>query len=66
MLLEHILREAKLRCYRRINLETGSMPFFEPARNLYMKYGFQDCDPFSNYKEDPNSVFMTRNLSGKT
>ena len=62
MLLQHILNEAKLRGYSRINLETGSMPFFEPARNLYRKYGFKDCAPFAKYKEDPNSVFMAKNL----
>jgi putative acetyltransferase len=62
MLLQHILKEAKLRGYRRISLETGSMPFFDPARNLYAKYGFRNCAPFSTYKEDPNSVFMAREL----
>ncbi len=61
-LLEHILAEAKLRGYQKISLETGSMPFFEPARKLYEKYGFQYCVPFGKYHEDPNSVFMTRNL----
>lgn len=61
-LLQHILNEAKLRGYQRISLETGSMPFFEPAHNLYAKYGFENCAPFSTYKEDPNSVFMTRKL----
>ncbi|VEP17314.1 Uncharacterized N-acetyltransferase YsnE [Hyella patelloides LEGE 07179] len=62
MLLQHILNEAKLRSYRRVSLETGSMPFFEPARNLYTKYGFKNCAPFDPYKEDPNSVFMTKEL----
>lgn len=62
MLLQHILNEAKLRGYQRISLETGSMPFFEPARNLYAKYGFENCAPFATYREDPNSVFMTRKL----
>jgi putative acetyltransferase len=61
-LLQHILNEAKRRGYRRISLETGSMPFFEPARNLYAKYSFENCAPFSTYREDPNSVFMTRKL----
>jgi putative acetyltransferase len=51
MLLQHILKEAKLRGYRLISLETGSMPFFEPARNLYAKYGFVNCAPFFTYKE---------------
>jgi putative acetyltransferase len=60
MLLQHILNEAKQRGYQQISLETGSMPFFEPARNLYAKYGFEYCAPFSTYREDPNSVFMTK------
>lgn len=62
MLLQHILQEAKLRGYRLISLETGSMPFFIPARNLYKKYGFKPCAPFATYKEDPNSIFMNRKL----
>jgi putative acetyltransferase len=62
MLLQHILSEAQRQGYQQISLETGSMPFFEPARNLYAKYGFEKCAPFSTYREDPNSVFMTRKL----
>ena len=62
MLLQLIIREATRRGYRRLSLETGSMPFFEPARKLYAKFGFTICGPFSNYKVDPNSVFMTREL----
>jgi putative acetyltransferase len=62
MLLQHILDEAKLRGYRCISLETGSMPFFEPARNLYAKYGFENCAPFSTYREDRNSVFLSKKL----
>ena len=65
MLLQHILKEATLRGYHRLSLETGSMPFFEPARNLYTKYGFKYCAFFSIYKEDPNSVFMVKDLSDK-
>ena len=61
-LLRHIIDEAKARNYRRLSLETGSMPFFEPARRLYTKFGFTRCGPFADYREDPNSVFMTREL----
>jgi putative acetyltransferase len=61
-LLHHIVNEAKARGYRRLSLETGSMPFFEPARRLYAKFGFETCAPFSNYREDPNSAFMTKVL----
>ena len=62
-LLCHILNEAKHRGYHRLSLETGSMVFFEPARSLYKKFGFNYCEPFSTYKEDPNSVFMTIDLN---
>jgi putative acetyltransferase len=62
MLLQHILHEAQRRGYRRLSLETGSMPYFEPARALYRKFGFAPCAPFAAYREDPNSVFMTKDL----
>jgi putative acetyltransferase len=61
-LLSHILEEAKGRHYKRVSLETGSMGFFAPARNLYAKFGFKKCGPFADYIEDPNSVYMTREL----
>lgn len=61
-LLTHILEEAKRRGYSRISLETGSMEAFEPARQLYANFGFTYCEPFADYLEDPNSVFMTREL----
>ena len=59
-LLTHMIDEAQKRCYRRLSLETGSMAYFEPARSLYSRFGFQYCPPFATYIEDPNSVFMTR------
>ncbi|MCU9614974.1 GNAT family N-acetyltransferase [Caldibacillus lycopersici] len=61
-ILSHLLEEAKRRGYQRISLETGSMAAFEPARKLYESFGFQYCPPFANYKEDPNSFFMTKLL----
>jgi putative acetyltransferase len=62
MVLEHIIAEAKRRGYRRLSLETGSMDYFEPARTLYRKFGFGICPPFTGYREDSNSVFMTKCL----
>lgn len=62
ILLSHMLREARLHGYQRVSLETGSMPFFEPARRLYSRYGFTECEPFASYKVDPNSIFMTLDL----
>ena len=61
-LLHHILGEAGRRGYRRLSLETGSMQAFEPARQLYARAGFVSCGPFADYLEDPNSVFMTKEL----
>lgn len=61
-ILQFIIEEAKHRGYTRISLETGSMDVFEPARKLYTSLGFRYCEPFANYKEDPNSVFMTLEL----
>lgn len=61
-ILEHIIEEAKRRGYQRLSLETGSMDAFEPAKRLYASFGFQYCSPFSDYIEDPNSVFMTKEL----
>ncbi|WP_285766764.1 GNAT family N-acetyltransferase [Peribacillus sp. SI8-4] len=61
-LIQYIMEEAKRRGYRRLSLETGSMNAFEPAIRLYASLGFQYCKPFSDYIEDPNSVFMTKKL----
>ena len=60
--LQHIIAEAKRRGYRKLSLETGSMEYFDPARQLYQKFGFRKCAPFAGYVEDPNSVFMTMAL----
>ncbi|WP_145744837.1 GNAT family N-acetyltransferase [Saccharopolyspora dendranthemae] len=62
LLLNHIISESKLMGYTRLSLETGSADFFEPARKLYLKHGFDYCDPFAEYRKDPSSVFMTRQL----
>lgn len=61
-LLQHMLSEARRRGYRRLSLETGSMEAFAPARALYAKFGFRPSGPFADYVDDPNSVFMTREL----
>jgi putative acetyltransferase len=62
LILEHILGEARRKNLRRLFLETGSFPEFEPARTLYGRHGFEFRGPFADYEDDPNSVFMTRLL----
>lgn len=61
-LLAHLIEDARSRGIGRLSLETGSMEFFGPARSLYRKHGFTECEPFGTYVEDPNSTFMTRAL----
>lgn len=57
-LLQFILQQAADAGYQEVLLETGSMDFFKAARHLYSKHGFEYCEPFGDYKLDPNSVFM--------
>jgi len=61
-LVSHILGVARERGYRRVSLETGSGAHFEAAHALYRKFGFTECPPFGDYREDPFSRFMTRVL----
>ncbi|MCA2221864.1 GNAT family N-acetyltransferase [Nonomuraea aurantiaca] len=62
LLLGHIIAEARRMGFTRLSLETGSDEFFLPARRLYEKFGFAYCEPFADYRPDPNSAFMTRTL----
>ncbi len=61
-MLDHIIDEARRRGLARLSLETGSGAAFEPAIALYRRYGFDDCAPFADYKPDPFSRFMTREI----
>jgi len=61
-MVAHIIAEARRRNYTRLSLETGAQDAFEPARRLYESFGFSRCGPFEGYVEDPNSVYMTRDL----
>jgi len=35
---------------------------FIPAPKLYNNFGFKECNPFSTYKEDPYSMFLTMGI----
>lgn len=60
--LRHIIAAAREMGLSRLSLETGSWPFFDPAREMYRRHGFVECPPFGDYVLDPNSVFMTLDL----
>ena len=62
-MLAHIVESARGEGIGRLSLETGSWPYFDPARRLYAAFGFSECGPFGDYREDPNSVFMTLDLT---
>ena len=57
--LMHIIAVARTRGYQRLSLETGATEPFKPAHALYASVGFTFCGPFGDYRDDPNSVFMT-------
>lgn len=61
-LLAFALEDARARGVKRVSLETGSMAFFDAARRLYLRSGFTPCPPFGSYVDDPNSVFLTREV----
>jgi len=59
-MLDHIVETARARGYKRLSLETGSTPAFEPALRLYTRHGFVACGAFADYPaDDPFSRFMT-------
>ena len=58
--INHLIDEAKKLKISRLSLETGAGEFFLPARKLFMKCGFKDCEPFSGYKKNVNSIYLTK------
>jgi putative acetyltransferase len=58
-LLRHIISIARARGMSRLSLDTGTWPYFAPARALYARHGFVECPPYGDYEPDPNIVFMT-------
>ena len=58
--IEHLIDQAKKLDIKRISIETGAGRFFEPARKLFKNCNFEPCKPFAHYKEDPNSIYLTK------
>jgi putative acetyltransferase len=59
-IIDHLIYEAKKLDIKRISLETGAGKFFDPARRLFKKSNFEPCQPFAHYKEDINSLYLTK------
>ena len=63
--IEHLIYEAKKLDIKRLSIETGAGKFFEPARKLFEKGDFKPCKPFAHYKEDINSIYLTRLINNE-
>ncbi len=59
-IIEHLISEAIKFNIKRISLETGAGKFFDPARKLFEKCDFKPCKPFAHYKDDVNSLYLTK------
>ncbi len=64
-IINHLIEEAQKLNIKRISLETGAGDFFEPARKLFHKCEFQPCEPFAHYKEDKNSIYLTKLINNE-
>lgn len=62
-LLERVIVEARARSLRRLSLETGRGPSFEPALALYRKRGFVDGEAFADYVRSDFNQFLHMSLS---
>ena len=61
--IDHLISKAKILNIKRISIETGASDFFIPARKLFKKCKFEPCEPFAHYKEDLNSIYLTKLIS---
>ena len=61
--INHLINEAKKLDIKKLSIETGAGEFFISARKLFVKCGFKDCEPFSHYKKNVNSVYMSMLIS---
>ena len=57
-IINHLINEAKKLNVKKLSLETGAGDFFLTARKLFLSCNFRECEPFSHYKKDINSVYM--------
>ena len=60
--INHLINEAKKLKIQRLSIETGAGDFFKPARKLFKNCGFEPCKPFAHYKEDINSIYLTKTI----
>ncbi len=59
-IINHLINESKKLNIKKISIETGAGKFFDPARKLFKKCEFKPCEPFAHYKEDVNSIYLSK------
>jgi putative acetyltransferase len=59
-LLDHLINHARAKGMTHLSLETGASDYFDAARALYARHGFEICEAFADLPPHDDSVFMTR------
>ncbi|MEO1658352.1 MAG: GNAT family N-acetyltransferase [Pseudomonadota bacterium] len=59
-LLDHVIGEARAAGATVLKLETGPNEGFAASRRLYERAGFEKCEPWGAYIDDPFSYCMSR------
>mgnify|MGYP001300945466 FL=1 len=59
-IVKYLIEEAKKLNIVKLSIETGAGKFFEPARKLFKKCNFEPCEPFAHYKNDINSIYLSK------
>ena len=59
-IVKHLIEEAKKLNIVKLSIETGAGKFFEPARKLFKRCNFEPCEPFAHYKNDINSIYLSK------
>ena len=63
--INHLIDVANKLGIKRLSIETGAGEFFAPARKLFKNRGFTPCAPFAHYKDDINSIYLTKLIDNK-
>ena len=63
--VNHLIKEAIKLNIKKLSIETGAGKFFNPARKLFTKCNFRHCKPFAHYKEDINSIYLTKLINNE-
>ena len=61
-LMDHVTEIARAKSIKRLSLETHPTPEYAVARGLYERLGYTYCEPFGDYVDTEQSVYMTKRI----